>query len=61
MAGKVGSNMAAEIGGMRQKEHIDAMEVMGVNTASLPYHAENNRCFGDDTFIGCNGSVSSAF
>ena len=25
--------MAAEIGGMRQKEHIDAMEVMGVNTA----------------------------
>lgn len=35
LAGKVGSNMAAEIGGMRQKEHIDAMEVMGVNTASF--------------------------
>ncbi len=34
LAGKVGSNMAAEIGGMRQKEHIDAMEVMGVNTAA---------------------------
>lgn len=34
LAGKVGSNMAAEIGGMRQKEHIDAMEVMGINTAS---------------------------
>lgn len=33
LAGKVGSNLAAEIGGMRQKEHIDAMEVMGVNTA----------------------------
>jgi phospholipid/cholesterol/gamma-HCH transport system permease protein len=33
LAGKVGANMAAEIGGMRQKEHIDAMEVMGVNTA----------------------------
>lgn len=33
LAGKVGSNMAAELGGMRQKEHIDAMEVMGVNTA----------------------------
>ncbi|HZV69080.1 MAG TPA: ABC transporter permease [Saprospiraceae bacterium] len=32
LAGKVGSNMAAEIGGMRQKEHIDAMEIMGVNT-----------------------------
>lgn len=35
LAGKVGSNMAAEIGGMRQKEHIDAMEIMGVNTASF--------------------------
>ena len=34
LAGKIGSNMAAEIGGMRQKEHIDAMEIMGVNTAS---------------------------
>ena len=34
LAGKVGSNMAAEIGGMRQKEHIDAMELMGVNTSS---------------------------
>ncbi len=33
LAGKVGSNIASEIGGMRQKEHIDAMEVMGVNTA----------------------------
>jgi phospholipid/cholesterol/gamma-HCH transport system permease protein len=35
LAGKVGSNMAAELGGMRQKEHIDAMEIMGVNTASF--------------------------
>jgi phospholipid/cholesterol/gamma-HCH transport system permease protein len=35
LAGKVGSNMAAEIGGMRQKEHIDAMEVMGMNTAAF--------------------------
>ena len=34
LAGKVGSNMTSEIGGMRQKEHIDAMEVMGVNTAN---------------------------
>ncbi|MEP7268581.1 MAG: ABC transporter permease [Saprospiraceae bacterium] len=34
LAGKVGSNMASELGGMRQKEHIDAMEVMGVNTPS---------------------------
>jgi phospholipid/cholesterol/gamma-HCH transport system permease protein len=35
LAGKVGSNIAAEIGGMRQKEHIDAMEIMGVNTAGF--------------------------
>jgi len=34
LAGKVGSNMAAEIGGMRQKEHVDAMEIMGVNTSA---------------------------
>jgi len=34
LAGKVGSNIASEIGGMRQKEHIDAMEIMGVNTAN---------------------------
>lgn len=35
LSGKVGSNMAAEIGGMRQKEHIDAMEIMGVNTTAF--------------------------
>lgn len=34
LAGKVGSNIAAEIGGMRQKEHIDAMEIMGINTVA---------------------------
>lgn len=34
LAGKIGSTMAAEIGGMRQKEHIDAMEIMGVNTSA---------------------------
>ncbi len=34
LAGKVGSNIAAEIGGMRQKEHIAAMEIMGVNTSA---------------------------
>lgn len=32
LAGKVGSNMAAELGGMRQKEQIDALEIMGVDT-----------------------------
>ncbi len=35
LAGKIGSNMASEIGGMRQKEHIDAMEIMGVNTPAF--------------------------
>lgn len=34
LSGKVGSNIASEIGGMRQKEHIDAMEIMGVNTSA---------------------------
>lgn len=34
MAGKVGSNIAAELGSMRINEQIDAMEVMGLNTAS---------------------------
>lgn len=34
LAGKVGSNMASELGGMRQKEQIDAMEIMGVNTTA---------------------------
>jgi phospholipid/cholesterol/gamma-HCH transport system permease protein len=35
LAGKVGSSLASELGGMRQKEHIDAMEIMGVNTAAF--------------------------
>ncbi len=35
LAGKVGSNITSEIGGMRQKEHIDAMEIMGVNTSAF--------------------------
>jgi phospholipid/cholesterol/gamma-HCH transport system permease protein len=34
LAGKVGSNMASELGGMRQKEQIDALEIMGVNTTA---------------------------
>ena len=35
LAGKIGSSIAAEIGGMRQKEIIDAMEIMGVNTSAF--------------------------
>ncbi len=34
LAGKVGSNIASEIGTMRVTEQIDALEVMGVNAAS---------------------------
>ena len=32
LAGKVGSNIASEIGSMRVTEQIDALEVMGINT-----------------------------
>lgn len=34
LAGKVGSNIASEIGTMRVTEQIDAIEIMGVNSAS---------------------------
>jgi phospholipid/cholesterol/gamma-HCH transport system permease protein len=34
LAGKVGSNIASEIGAMRVTEQIDALEIMGVNSAS---------------------------
>jgi len=34
LAGKVGSSIASEIGSMRVTEQIDALEIMGVNSAS---------------------------
>lgn len=34
LAGKVGSNIASEIGTMRVTEQIDALEIMGVNSVS---------------------------
>jgi len=34
LSGKVGSNIASEIGTMRITEQIDALEIMGVNSAS---------------------------
>jgi len=34
LAGKVGSNISSEIGTMRITEQIDAMEIMGVNSAN---------------------------
>ncbi|MBD5172771.1 MAG: ABC transporter permease [Bacteroides sp.] len=35
LAGKVGSNVASEIGTMRVTEQIDAMEIMGLNSANF--------------------------
>ncbi len=34
LAGKIGSNIASEIGTMRISEQIDALEIMGINPAS---------------------------
>jgi len=34
LAGKIGSNIASELGSMRITEQIDALEIMGVNSAS---------------------------
>ncbi len=34
LAGKVGSNIASEIGTMRVTEQIDALEIMGINSAN---------------------------
>ena len=34
LAGKIGSNVASEIGTMRVTEQIDALEIMGINSAS---------------------------
>lgn len=34
LSGKVGSNIASEIGTMRTSQQIDALEIMGVNSAS---------------------------
>lgn len=33
LAGKVGSNIASEVGAMRISEQIDALEIMGINSA----------------------------
>ena len=35
LAGKVGSSIASELGSMRVSEQIDALEIMGVNSASF--------------------------
>lgn len=35
LAGKIGSNIASEIGTMRVTEQIDAMDIMGINSANF--------------------------
>ena len=42
LAGKVGSNIASEIGSMRISEQIDALEIMGINSASYLVLPKNN-------------------
>ena len=61
LAGKVGSNIASEIGTMRVTEQIDAMEIMGVNSANFliqyvhRYHGRHIRQllneYGNDSFL----------
>ena len=34
LAGKVGSNIASELGTMRVTQQIDALEIMGINSAN---------------------------
>ena len=39
LAGKVGSNIASELGTMRVTQQIDALDIMGVNSACGHHHA----------------------
>ena len=34
LSGKIGSNIASELGTMRVSEQIDALEIMGINSAN---------------------------
>ena len=76
LAGKVGSSIASELGMMRITEQIDALEVMGVNSASFlilpkiiaccilfshPVPAEYNRGPGRRISFLCSGQCDSAF
>ena len=68
LAGKVGSTLASEIGTMRITEQIDALEIMGVNSASyliLPKIVATVIFFPLLTllsiFIGCVGGYAIAY
>ena len=57
LAGKVGSNISSEIGTMRVTEQIDAMEIMGINSANfivLP------KIIGFVLFFRCFSDLSAA-
>ena len=61
LAGKVGSNIAAEIGGMQQKEHVAAMEIMGVNTSSFLVLPRLIACMLMVPVLVCMASIFSMF
>jgi phospholipid/cholesterol/gamma-HCH transport system permease protein len=49
LAGVVGSKIASELGNMRVSEQIDALEIMGINSKTLPGAPENCCCPGSNT------------
>ncbi|MBI9057834.1 MAG: ABC transporter permease [Labilibaculum sp.] len=68
LAGKVGSNIASEIGSMRVTEQIDALEIMGVNSANylvLPKIIAaifiNPFLYVLSVFIGISGGLLSGY
>ena len=52
LSGKVGSNIASEIGTMRVTQQIDALEIMGVNSAGYLILPENYSFDDNDSFFG---------
>jgi phospholipid/cholesterol/gamma-HCH transport system permease protein len=48
LAGVIGSKIAGELGNMRVSEQIDALEIMGVNSKTLPGAAKDPCCAGGD-------------
>ena len=52
LAGKVGSNIASEIGTMRVTQQIDALEIMGVNSAGYLILPKNYSFNDNDSFFG---------
>lgn len=53
LSGKVGSNIASELGTMRTTQQIDALEIMGVNPASFLIFAQNHGACHYHASLGC--------